>query len=145
MLPFTLYSLRFCLRIVVSTITIIRGNFLIFLWCWILFCPIRIVGKWFIWRDKSWFLEDAVMSSQSTGAPSHWDRTKSLLFKTLAIWFFLAFIIHWFGDALNGGAGSFPGGYFMAGMGVQISFAILVFWFVTKQSQIDDEFGVSED
>ena len=85
------------------------------------------------------------MSSQSTGAPSHWDRTKSLLFKTLAIWIFLAFIIHWFGDALNGAAGSFPGGYFMAGMGVQISFAVLVFWFVTRQSQLDDEFGVSED
>ena len=32
MLPFTLYSLRFCLRIVVSTITIIRGNFLILRW-----------------------------------------------------------------------------------------------------------------
>ena len=85
------------------------------------------------------------MSSQVTGAPSHWDKTKSLLFKTLAIWIFLAFIIHWFGDALNGSVGSFPGGYFMAGMGVQISFAVLVFWFVSKQSQLDDEFGVSED
>ena len=85
------------------------------------------------------------MSSQTTGSPNHWDKTKSLLFKTLAIWVFLSFIIHWFGNALNGGAGSFPGCYFMAGMGVQISFAILVFWFVSKQGQIDDEFGVSED
>ena len=85
------------------------------------------------------------MSSQATGAPSHWDKTKSLLFKTLAIWIFLAFIIHWFGDALNGGVGSFPGGYFMAGMGGQISFAVLVFCFVSKQSQLDDEFGTSEE
>ena len=85
------------------------------------------------------------MSNNAKEAPSHWDKSKSLLYKTLAIWIFFAFIIHWFGDALNGGAGSFPGGYFMAGMGAQISFAILVFWFVTKQSQLDDEFGVSED
>ena len=103
------------------------------------------MGKWSTWRGKSRFLEDAVMSSKTTGAPSHWDRTKSLLFKTLAIWILLAFIIHWFGDALNGAAGSFRGGYFMAGMGVQISFAVLVFWFVIRQSQLDDEFGVSED
>ena len=85
------------------------------------------------------------MSSQTTGRQVTGTGRKVYLFKTLAIWVFLAFIIHWFGDALNGGAGSFPGGYFMAGMGVQISFAILVFWFVTKQGQIDDEFGVSED
>jgi putative solute:sodium symporter small subunit len=128
-----------------TIIIIIRGNFLVLLGRHVFFRPKRIVGKCFTWRGETHFLEDAVMSSQSTGAPSHWDRTKSLLFKTLAIWVFLAFIIHWFGDALNGAAGSFPGGYFMAGMGVQISFAVLVFWFVTKQSQLDDEFGVSED
>ena len=76
-------------------------------------------------------------------ASNHWEKTKGLLFKTLAVWAFFAFIIHLFGSSLN--SGSFPGGYFMAGMGVQISFAVLVFWFVTKQSQLDDEFGVSED
>ena len=75
-------------------------------------------------------------------ASNHWEKTKGLLFKTLAVWAFLAFIIHWFGDALN--SGSFPGGYFMAGMGSQIAFAILIFWFVMKQGQIDDEHGVSE-
>ena len=131
--------------IVANTTIISRDNFFGSFGRKVLFRPIRAVGKCFTWRGETQFLEDAVMSSQSTGAPSHWDRTKSLLFKTLAIWVFLAFIIHWFGDALNGAAGSFPGGYFMAGMGVQISFAILVFWFVTKQSQLDDEFGVSED
>jgi putative solute:sodium symporter small subunit len=84
------------------------------------------------------------MSSQSTNASSHWEKTKSLLFKTLAIWAFFAFVIHWFGGALNGEAGSFPGGYFMAGMGAQIAFAILIFWFVMKQGQIDEDHGVSE-
>ena len=77
-----------------------------------------------------------------SNASDHWEKTKSLLFKTLAVWAFFAFIIHFFGSALN--SGSFPGGYFMAGMGAQIAFAILIFWFVTKQGQIDDEHGVSE-
>ena len=84
------------------------------------------------------------MGSQSTNASSHWEKTKSLLFKTLAIWAFFAFVIHWFGGALNGEAGSFPGGYFMAGMGAQIAFAVLIFWFVIKQGQIDEDHGVSE-
>ena len=75
-------------------------------------------------------------------ASNHWEKTKGLLFKTLAVWAFFASIIHWFGDALN--SGSFPGSYFMAGMGSQIAFAILIFWFVMKQGQIDDEHGVSE-
>ena len=77
-----------------------------------------------------------------SNASSHWEKTKSLLFKTLAVWAFFAFIIHLFGSSLN--SGSFPGGYFMAGMGAQIAFAILIFWFVGKQGQIDDEHGVSE-
>jgi len=85
------------------------------------------------------------MSTQATGAPSHWDRSKSLLFKTLAVWFFFSFMVHWFGDALNGAAGSFPGGYFMAGQGSQIAFVILIFWFVTKQNKLDEEYGVAED
>jgi putative solute:sodium symporter small subunit len=77
-----------------------------------------------------------------SNASDHWEKTKGLLFKTLAIWVFFSFIIHWFGNALN--SGSFPGGYFMAGMGAQLAFVILIFWFVTKQGQIDDEHGVSE-
>jgi len=85
------------------------------------------------------------MSSQSTELPGHWDRTKSLLVKTLAIWAFFSFVVHWFGGALNGAAGSFPGGYYMAGQGSQLAFAILIFWFVNKQNKLDVEFGVAED
>ena len=77
-----------------------------------------------------------------SNASNHWEKTKSLLFKTLAIWVIFAFVIHWFGAALN--SGSFPGSYFMAGMGSQLAFAILIFWFVTRQGRIDDEHGVSE-
>jgi putative solute:sodium symporter small subunit len=72
----------------------------------------------------------------------HWVKTKSLLWVTLIIWAFFAFIIHLFGTSLNG---SFPGAYYMAGQGAQLAFVILTFWFASRQNKIDEEFGFSED
>ena len=72
----------------------------------------------------------------------HWGKTKSLLWITLIIWAFFAFIIHLFGTSLNG---SFPGAYYMAGQGAQLAFVILTFWFASRQNKIDEEFGFSED
>ena len=69
-------------------------------------------------------------------------KTKSLLWITLIIWAFFAFIIHLFGTSLNG---SFPGAYYMAGQGAQLAFVILTFWFASRQNKIDEEFGFSED
>lgn len=80
-------------------------------------------------------------TSSSANREEHWSRTKSLTVVTLLIWAFFSFVIHWFGDSLNS---AFPGGYFMAGMGSQISFAILVFWFAARQDRIDEECGVAE-
>jgi putative solute:sodium symporter small subunit len=79
----------------------------------------------------------------SSKQDAHWAKTKSLTFTTLGIWAVLSFVIHWFGEGLNSSA--FPGAYFMAGMGSQIAFAILVFWFASSQNQIDEEFGFGED
>ena len=79
----------------------------------------------------------------SSKQDAHWARTKSLTFTTLGIWAILSFVIHWFGEGLNSSA--FPGAYFMAGMGSQVAFAILVFWFASRQNQIDEEFGFGED
>jgi len=79
----------------------------------------------------------------SSKQDAHWAKTKSLTFTTLGIWAILSFVIHWFGEGLNSSA--FPGAYFMAGMGSQVAFAILVFWFASRQNQIDEEFGFSED
>ena len=73
----------------------------------------------------------------------HWAKTKSLTFTTLVFWAIVSFVIHWFGEGLNSDA--FPGAYFMAGMGSQIAFAVLVFWFSSRQNQIDEEFGFGED
>jgi putative solute:sodium symporter small subunit len=33
----------------------------------------------------------------------------------------------------------------MAGQGSQIAFVILIFWFVSKQNKLDEEFDVAED
>jgi putative solute:sodium symporter small subunit len=96
-------------------------------------------------EDRRVKSEGDLMANQSPSSSSHWEKTKSLLFKTLAVWAFFAFVIHWFGSALNGAPGSFPGGYFMAGQGAQIAFAILIFWYVNKQNQIDEDHGVAEE
>ena len=79
----------------------------------------------------------------SSNQDAHLAKTKSLTFTTLGIWAILSFVIHWFGEGLNSSA--FPGAYFMAGMGSQVAFAILVFWFASRQNQIDEEFGFGED
>jgi putative solute:sodium symporter small subunit len=72
----------------------------------------------------------------------HWAKTRSLTFTVLAVWAIFSFVIHWAGEGLN--SPSFPGAYFMAGMGSQIAFAILVFWFASRQNKIDEEFGLEE-
>ena len=72
----------------------------------------------------------------------HWPKTKSLTTTTLVIWAIISFVIHWFGEGLN--SDGFPGAYFMAGMGSQVAFAVLVFWFASRQNQIDEEFGFGE-
>ena len=43
------------------------------------------------------------MSNEAAGSSSHWEKSKRLLYVTLAIWAFFAFVVHWFGSALNGG------------------------------------------
>ena len=85
------------------------------------------------------FMGGNFMSSKKE---QHWSKTRSLTFTVLAVWAVIAFVIHWAGDALNSPA--FPGAYFMAGMGSQIAFAILVFWFASRQNKIDEEFGLEE-
>lgn len=81
------------------------------------------------------------MSSQ-TDQHQHWVATRMLTVTTLIIWAFFSFVVHWFGHALNSEA--FPGSYFMAGMGSQLSFAILIFWFSSRQDKLDEEFGLEE-
>ena len=90
------------------------------------------------------------MSSDSATSPEkaveHWQRTKSLMWVTLAIWFFFSFVVHFFVSALNEiNFICFPLGFYMAAQGSLIIFVVLIFWYASKQNQIDEECGVAED
>jgi putative solute:sodium symporter small subunit len=76
----------------------------------------------------------------------HWAKTKSLMIRTLVIWFVFSFVVHWFADSLNGVAiFGFPLGFYMAAQGALIAFVVLIFWFVRAQNKIDIECGMAED
>lgn len=77
---------------------------------------------------------------------AHWAKTRSLMWTTLAIWAFFSFFIHFFVVPMNTVVIlGFPLGYYMAAQGSLIVFVVLIFWFSSKQNQIDEEFGVAED
>ncbi len=77
---------------------------------------------------------------------THWRRTRSLMWVTLAIWFVFSFLVHWFADALNGASFlGFPLGFYMAAQGSLIVFVVLIFWFARTQDRIDRECGMAED
>jgi putative solute:sodium symporter small subunit len=77
---------------------------------------------------------------------AYWDKTRTLMIVTLAIWFFFSFIIHVFVEPLNTIVIlGFPLGFYMAAQGSLIAFVILCFWFSSQQDRIDREFGVAEE
>lgn len=90
------------------------------------------------------------MSSDSSTSPDkaveHWQRTKSLMWITLAIWFVFGFVVHFFVSALNEiNFIGFPLGFYMAAQGSLIVFVVLIFWYASKQNQIDEDCGMAED
>jgi putative solute:sodium symporter small subunit len=79
-------------------------------------------------------------------ARAHWHRTSTLMWITLAIWFFFSFVIHFFVGALNTiTILGFPLGFYMAAQGSLIAFVVLIFWYASRQNRIDEEFGVEEE
>ncbi|MCY4452602.1 MAG: DUF4212 domain-containing protein [Immundisolibacterales bacterium] len=77
---------------------------------------------------------------------THWQRTRNLMWITLAIWFVFSFVVHWFADALNGTSFlGFPLGFYMAAQGSLVVFVVLIFWFARAQDKIDRECGVAEE
>ena len=82
----------------------------------------------------------------SDAQSTHWRRTRSLMWVTLAIWFVFSFLVHWFADALNGMSFlGFPLGFYMAAQGSLVVFVVLIFWFARAQDKIDRECGVAEE
>jgi putative solute:sodium symporter small subunit len=79
-------------------------------------------------------------------AEAHWTKTKSLMFLTLAIWFFFSIVIFMFGSSLNNASFlGYPLAYYMCAQGSLGAFVILIFWSSGKQNQIDEEHGYGED
>ena len=75
----------------------------------------------------------------------HWEKTRTLTFIVLAIWFFFSFVVHWFADSLNGISFlGFPLGYYFAVQGSLAIFVILIFVQNWRQDKIDEEYGVSD-
>ena len=86
---------------------------------------------------------ESKMSKQT----QHWEKTRALLFVTLAIWFVFSIGIFFFGAEMQ--ASSFkpfgyPLSYYMSCQGSLLSFVILIFWFAGRQEKIDEEFGFTE-
>ena len=76
----------------------------------------------------------------------HWDKTRTLMFIMLGLWFFFGFVIHLFVNTLNQiTILGFPLGFYMAAQGSLIVFVIMLFWFAKRQDSIDRECGVAED
>jgi putative solute:sodium symporter small subunit len=89
------------------------------------------------------YREKIKMSKQS----QHWEKTRGLLFKTLAIWFVFSIGIFFFGAEMQ--ASSFkpfgyPLSYYMTCQGSLLAFVLIIFWFANRQEKIDEEFGYSE-
>ena len=70
----------------------------------------------------------------------HWEKTRSLLFITLAIWFVFSIGIFLFGAEMNEVTGPFgyPWTYWFTCQGSLGAFVILIFWFANRQEKIDE-------
>lgn len=76
----------------------------------------------------------------------HWHQTRRLMFIALGMWFFFAFVIHFFVVQLNSIViVGFPLGFYMASQGSLIAFVVMLFWFARTQNRIDEAHGVAED
>jgi putative solute:sodium symporter small subunit len=86
----------------------------------------------------------AIMASP-TNDQVYWEKTSRLMWLSLAIWAFFAFVIHFFVHALNKVVIlGFPLGFYMAAQGSLIAFVLLIFWYANRQHRIDVECGVDE-
>jgi putative solute:sodium symporter small subunit len=82
----------------------------------------------------------------NASADHYWDRTRALVFTSLAIWAFFGFVIHFFAPQLNRIVIlGFPLGFYMAAQGSLIVFVAQIFWFASAQDKLDRDHGVSED
>ena len=81
-----------------------------------------------------------------TQGEKHWAKTRTLMIVHLLIWFFFAYVLHWFAHDLSKiNFFGWPLNYYMAGQGSLFAFVIQLFIFSKQQDGIDREFGMAED
>jgi putative solute:sodium symporter small subunit len=79
-------------------------------------------------------------------AKAHWAKTSTLMWTSMAIWFFLSFVVHIFARELNAiTILGFPLGFWFVAQGSITGYVILCFWSSSAQNDIDREFGVEEE
>jgi putative solute:sodium symporter small subunit len=77
---------------------------------------------------------------------AYWQRTSTLMYTILALWFVFSFVLPLFAQQLNSIViFGFPLGFYMAAQGSLIAYVVLCFWNAKAQNKIDEEFGVAED
>ena len=76
---------------------------------------------------------------------AHWEKTRSHMFVTLAIWFFFSLVIFMFGSEMNTMSFlRYPLAYYMTAQGSLLAFVVLLFWTANKQERIDQDHGYNE-
>ena len=75
----------------------------------------------------------------------HWEKSKNHMMITLVIWFFFSTVIFMFGAEINSMTFlGYPLAYYMTAQGSLLAFVLLIFWFASKQEDIDEECGFGE-
>ncbi len=76
---------------------------------------------------------------------AHWEKTRSHMLVTMALWFFFSTVVFMFGEDINSMKFlGYPLAYYMTAQGSMIAFLVILFWSAGKQEDIDDEFGFGE-
>ena len=76
----------------------------------------------------------------------HWQKTKGHMIMTLCLWAFFSMVIFLFGYEINSMSFlGYPLAYYMTAQGSLLAFVILIFWFASKQEDIDDSCGFGEE
>jgi putative solute:sodium symporter small subunit len=77
---------------------------------------------------------------------AHWHRTRVLMWTVLTLWLLVGFVIHLFARSLNEIViFGFPLGFYFAAQGSLIIFVLLIVWYASRQTRIDEEHGVDEE
>ena len=77
---------------------------------------------------------------------AYWAKTKNHMIVTLVLWAFFSLVIFMFGSELNTMTFlKYPLAYYMTAQGSLLAFVLLIFWFASKQEDIDDSCGFGEE